>query len=58
MFTAFYKQVFLSKHRMRPIKLTNSPFSHSGTKTLDRFGNTFPVQKIKITPPFVSKGKG
>jgi len=23
--------------------LTNSPFGHSGTKILDRFGNTFPV---------------
>jgi hypothetical protein len=35
--------------------LTNSPFSHSGTKSLDRFGNTFPVQ-TKITPPFCQKG--
>jgi len=23
--------------------LTNSPFGHSRTKTLDMFGNTFPV---------------
>jgi hypothetical protein len=28
-----------------------------GQKTLDRFGNTFPVQKQKILPLFVSKGQ-
>jgi hypothetical protein len=28
-----------------------------GQKSLDRFGNTFPVQKEKILPFFVSKGQ-
>jgi len=27
-----------------------------GQKSLDRFGNTFHVQKIKITSPFCHKG--
>jgi hypothetical protein len=27
-----------------------------GQKSLDRFGNTIPVQKLKITPPFCHKG--
>jgi len=43
-----------SQHKI----LTNSPFSHSGTKKiLDRFGNTFLVQnsKTKNTPPFCLK---
>jgi len=31
-YSIFYIQVFLSIHIMRPIKLTNSPFGHSGTK--------------------------
>jgi hypothetical protein len=54
-YSIFYIQVFLSIHRIRPIKLTNSPFGHSGTKkTLDRFGNTFPVQ-IKNYFPFLSQ---
>jgi hypothetical protein len=28
-----------------------------GQKTLDWFGNTFPIQKQKILPLFVSKGQ-
>jgi hypothetical protein len=35
-------------------KPTNSPFGHSGTKTLDRLKNTFPVQ-IKNYSPFLSQ---
>jgi hypothetical protein len=54
-YSIFYIQVFLSIHRMRPIKLTNSPFGHSGTK------NTWPVweyisgAKIKNYSPFLSQ---
>jgi hypothetical protein len=56
-YNIFYIQVFLSIHRMRPIKLTNSPFSHSGTK------NTWPVWKYipgpnqKLLPLFVTNGQ-
>jgi len=34
--------------------LTNSPIGHSGTKALDRFGNTFLVKKTKKCSPFLS----
>jgi len=37
--------------------LTNSLLAILGQKSLDRFGNTFPVQNEKLLPLFVTKGQ-
>jgi hypothetical protein len=38
-------------------KILTNPLAILGQKSFDRFGNTFPVQKLKLLTLFVTKGQ-